>query len=523
MLFIAVRGSAMDGHQFLSAAAAGGATMAVVGGRRAHGATARRRARRPAGVGGGGGGGVRLSGSRAATSSASPAPMERRPPSTSCATCSTGDERRAASIGTLGVLIGQRRRAAARRRRAHHAGAGGARSAVLRTLVDDGVRAVAMEVSSHTLDQRRVDGVLFDAAVFTNLTRDHLDYHGTMEAYFAAKARLVAHLRRRRHGGAQRRRSGVAQLLRRPRGCVALLRQRRPEPRSPPRQSTLRGSRHGAARSRFGDQRTPARLPLIGDFNVANALGAAATAWALGMPPERVAERLATVPQVPGRLEMRAPSRRRCCATTRTRPTRSSARSPRCARSPRARLIVVFGCGGDRDRGKRPEMGRIAGARPTSPSSPATIRAPRIPSAILDDIERGMAARQPRAHRGSSRGDRRALWPMRDRRDDVILLAGKGHETYQIRGTDAAAVRRAGDRARASGRGRAMSTAVPRVCDARSSGRAIAVGECARRPRRGDCLAAPTVRARVDRHARDRARATSSSRCAASASMRTTF
>lgn len=429
MLFIAVRGSALDGHEFLSAAAAGGATMAVVEdeGRTELPHVVVRDGRRASAV-------------VAAAAYGYPA----RELDLVAVTGTNGktttvhilrhlldrDERRAASIGTLGVLTGS-------------TGVllpGGAGlttpgpvelQAVLRTLVDDGVRAVAMEVSSHSLDQRRVDGLLFDAAVFTNLTRDHLDYHQTMEAYFEAKARLIAHL------GAD----GVAVLNADEPAWRMLL----PATRllrfsgsgDPDAEVAAESPRFGVRGTectiRFGDQRAPARLPLIGAFNVENAVGAAATAWALGMSPERVVERLATVPQVPGRLEMLAES---------PLVLRDYAHTPdaleRALRAIRpfaaGRLIVVFGCGGDRDRGKRPQMGRIAADEADvvvlTSDNPRT----EDPERILDDIAAGMEGAD--YHRVE---DRRAAiaeaLAAADPQRDAILLAGKGHETYQIRGT----------------------------------------------------------------------------------------
>jgi UDP-N-acetylmuramoyl-L-alanyl-D-glutamate--2,6-diaminopimelate ligase len=173
-------------------------------------------------------------------------------------------------------------------------------------------------------------------------------------------------------------------------------------------------------------------LPLIGDFNIANALAAAAAAWSLGIPAQRIAERLSTMPQVPGRLEIlnEGPTVLRDYAHTPDALERAlAAVRPFTAGA----LTVVFGCGGDRDRGKRPEMGRIAEAGAdrviVTSDNPRT----EDPQRILDDIEAGMA-----------RGGHERI---EDRRDaiaraiggagasDVILLAGKGHETYQIRGT----------------------------------------------------------------------------------------
>jgi UDP-N-acetylmuramoyl-L-alanyl-D-glutamate--2,6-diaminopimelate ligase len=333
----------------------------------------------------------------------------------------------AASIGTLGVLVGSEGTPL-------DGGSGlttpGAveLQRVLRALRERGVRTVAMEASSHALHQRRIEGLEFAAAVFTNLTRDHLDYHGTMEAYFAAKALLVGQLAP----------DGVAVVNADDPAWTALP--------SAPRTVRFGGGAGADVRasdvacmptgSRFrlalDDTTHDVTLPLLGDFNVANALAAAACAWALGVRGDVIASRLASMPQVPGRLEI-----------VHERPTvlRDYAHTPdaleRAIHAVRpfvgGRLIVVFGCGGDRDRGKRPVMGRIAAER--ADLAIATSDNPRTedPERILDDIEAGM---------GSVRHER-----IEDRRDaiaralevaapgDIVLLAGKGHETYQVRGT----------------------------------------------------------------------------------------
>src|SRR5581483_3150777 len=193
------------------------------------------------------------------------------------------------------------------------------------------------------LDQRRVEGVSFDVVTYTNFTRDHLDYHGTMEQYFAAKAKLIDHLLP--HGtvvynvddkawGAlktDRRRVGFSERV------------PTAEVHAEDIQFDPRGSTWTLA---LDNERARVRLPLIGDFNVINALGAAASAYALGLPAPRIAQRLSSMPQVPGRLEV-----------LREQPTvlRDYAHTPDAlARALDAvrpfapeRLIVVFGCGGD--------------------------------------------------------------------------------------------------------------------------------------------------------------------------------
>jgi len=285
-----------------------------------------------------------------------------------------------------------------------------------------------MEASSHALHQRRVEGLAFDAAVFTNLTRDHLDYHGTMEAYFDAKAMLIGHLAP----------GGVAvinaddpawEALPRTKRTVRFGTARAADVHATDVRCTPDGSRFALV---FDGAPHEVALPMLGDFNVANALAAAACAWGLGAAPQTIVARLGTMPQVPGRLEI-----------VNGRPTvlRDYAHTPDAlersidAVRPFAtgRLIVVFGCGGDRDRGKRPEMGRIAVDR--ADVAIATSDNPRTedPERILDDIEAGMHGAPHERIEDRRAAIARAIAIAAPQ--DVVLLAGKGHEIYQIRGT----------------------------------------------------------------------------------------
>jgi UDP-N-acetylmuramoyl-L-alanyl-D-glutamate--2,6-diaminopimelate ligase len=288
---------------------------------------------------------------------------------------------------------------------------------------------VAIEVSSHALDQQRVGGLTFAAAVFTNLTRDHLDYHGTMDAYFAAKAKLVELVAAdgtvvsNADDSAWARLPSTRTALRF--GLTASADVRAEDVRYTPRGS--------AWLLKQGEQSRPGVLPLIGDFNGSNALAAAAAARVLGVSFDTVAARLASAPQVPGRLE-------RLCE----QPTvlRDYAHTPDAlARALAAlrpftpgRLIVLFGCGGDRDRGKRPLM--AIAARGGADRLVVTSDNPRTedPERILDDV---CAALEAGTYDRIE--DRRAAIAhaitVADLQRDVVLLAGKGHETYQIRGT----------------------------------------------------------------------------------------
>jgi len=425
-LFLAVRGAERDGHAYLAVAAERGATAAIVDDptrttlpalvvsdtRRAAAVAATAFYGEPAA-------GIRLVGVTGTNGKTTTVGMLRH--------LLDEPHARAASIGTLGVLVGG----------AGQPFDGGSGlttpgpvelQRVLRALHDDGVRTIAMETSSHALHQRRVDGLTFAVGVFTNLTRDHLDYHGTMEAYFAAKALLVGQLAA----------DGVAVINADDRVWDSL----------PPAPRTVRFGLGAAADVRarnvrstpdgspftlaIGNASYDVVLPLIGDFNVANALAAAAAAWALGVPADTIAARISTLPQVPGRLEIvnEHPTVLRDYSHTPDSLERAIAAVRPFATG---RLIVVFGCGGDRDRGKRPEMGRIA-ARGADIAI-VTSDNPRTedPERILDDVEAGMEG-VPH-ERIEDRRDAIARALQLAGPTDLVLLAGKGHETYQIRGT----------------------------------------------------------------------------------------
>jgi UDP-N-acetylmuramoyl-L-alanyl-D-glutamate--2,6-diaminopimelate ligase len=352
-----------------------------------------------------------------------------------------------ASVGTLGVLLGREGVAMPGGQGLTTPGPVETQR-LLRALVDAGVRLVALEVSSHALDQSRVDGIAFDVVVYTSFSRDHLDYHASMSAYFVAKAKLIGLLKP--HGVAVVNAAEPAwRDLPAPPRLLSFHAAMPGEPQAPA-DVTLRADpvEFDAAGSRFtlvardatpDGARVRTSLPLLGDFNVTNATGAAAAAWALGASLEALAEALPTVPQVPGRLERLAagPTVLRDYAHTPDALDRAlRAVRPFACRpdGTPTRVCVVFGCGGDRDAGKRPEMGaiaeRLADAVVLTSDNPRT----EDPERILDDIQAGMS-RVPLARLE----DRRAAiahalaWAAPH---DVVLLAGKGHETYQVRGTE---------------------------------------------------------------------------------------
>jgi UDP-N-acetylmuramoyl-L-alanyl-D-glutamate--2,6-diaminopimelate ligase len=299
----------------------------------------------------------------------------------------------------------------------------------LAALLQRGCTHVVMETSSHSLDQGRLDGLTFSAAVFTNLSRDHLDYHGTMEAYLASKLRLSDLLQA---GGVQ-----VANLDE-PAWRALPSRDRKItfglDPAADVRGSEVileaGGSRFSLS-GQFGSAEIT--LPLLGDFNVSNALAAAATALALGNPLQDVVQRLAEAPQVPGRMERISETPCTVLRDYSHTPDALERALDTLRLLTRGRLILVFGCGGDRDRGKRPIMGRIAADR--SDLAIVTSDNPRTenPETIIDEIEQGMGGKPHLRISDRLAAIHAAL--AEGRPGDTILLAGKGHETYQVIGT----------------------------------------------------------------------------------------
>ncbi len=295
----------------------------------------------------------------------------------------------------------------------------------LRALRADGARFVAMEVSSHALDQRRVAGLCFAAAAFTNLTREHLDYHPDMASYRAAKLRLAAQVAQDAicAVNADDPEWGDADFAGR---RVVTYGMSEADYRATDIRYTPSGSTWTLVTA---EGRWSVRLPLLGEFNVHNALAALSVAHSLGVSAETAAERLASTPQVPGRMEvlsrdgalvlrdyMHTPDAYdRVLGTLRTLTA--------------GRLFIVFGCGGDRDRGKRPLMGRIAAE--LADQAFITTDNPRSedPADICRDVVRDMPTGTYRIILDREEAIGEALSTAGP--GDVVLLAGKGHETYQ--------------------------------------------------------------------------------------------
>lgn len=303
----------------------------------------------------------------------------------------------------------------------------------LRRLRDGGVHAVAMEASSHALDQDRLAAVRFDAALFTNLSRDHLDYHGTMAAYRVAKLRLlrlvkaagVIVLNADDPAWAEVEAPG-ARVLRYAIDADA-------DVCADDVDAGVEGTRW-TLRTPDGSARV--RLPLYGRYNVSNALAAAAVLRGLDWSTEQIAEGLSTIPQIPGRLERVATPSGAPTVVIDFAHTPDALERAIAALRPlvRGRLIVVFGAGGDRDRGKRGPMGGVVAAG--ADFAIVTSDNPRgeDPVVIADEIERGMGDAPRRRILDRREAIRAAIEDAGP--DDLVLLAGKGHEAYQVIGSE---------------------------------------------------------------------------------------
>lgn len=303
---------------------------------------------------------------------------------------------------------------------------------------DDGVDLAAVEVSSHALAHQRVDGTAFAAVGFTNLSPEHLDLHETMADYFAAKATLFD----------PRFATRAAVVIDDEWGCRLVAAARaagldvatvsRTDPAASVHagdlETTAAGSRFVAIRE--GREPLDVEVALVGDFNVTNALLAIALADAVGLADDAIVRGLATVRAVPGRLEPVADPSRRSVFVDYAHTPDALATVLRTARAlaPARRIVLVFGCGGDRDRTKRPVMGQVA-AR-LADIAVLTSDNPRSedPAAIAAEVLAGLDAGDPRP---VVELDRRAAIAVALRSaapGDVVLITGKGHETGQTAG-----------------------------------------------------------------------------------------
>lgn len=335
-------------------------------------------------------------------------------------------------IGTIGYKIGGETLDAS-----HTTPDACALQALFAQMVERGVTHAAMELSSHALDQHRADFTQFRAAVFTNLSRDHMDYHPDVEHYFAAKARLftapeLMPAARPRLNVLNIDDEAGQRLLPLCHGETATY---GCGPRAQYRASDIRLAADGTEFALHAPQGTAAvRLRLVGRFNVYNALAAAAVGLGLGGDLAGVAAALSAAAPVRGRFErIDWPAGPSVVVDYAHSPDSLEQALENARRLTEGRLIAVFGCGGDRDPGKRPMMGEI-GAR-LSDACFVTSDNPRSerPEAIIEQIMAGIPAAQ-RAH-CRVEPDRQAAIEAavaEGRAGDLVLVAGKGHETYQI-------------------------------------------------------------------------------------------
>ncbi len=336
--------------------------------------------------------------------------------------------------------------------------------AFLAQMAQAGVHSVAMEVSSHALELERVRGIEFDGALFTNLTRDHLDFHADMGSYFSAKSRLFADYLRGSskskkfaviHGGDPRGRELLEKIRRMGFEVVSYGRSREWDVRPVEVEEDLDG-----LRGKIGvrNEEISFSSPLIGPVNLENILGAVGVGFALGLPKSAIAEGIARLASVPGRLERIKNSLGIAVLVDYAHTPDALERVIFGVRPfTRGRLIVLFGCGGDRDRGKRPLMGEIAARLADLVILTSDNPRSEEPLKIIEEIEDGVRKTGMQKFQISNlksqisdlrseilnlksyvvEPDRRAAIRLAlrlARAGDLVVIAGKGHEDYQILG-----------------------------------------------------------------------------------------
>ncbi len=308
---------------------------------------------------------------------------------------------------------------------------------LLARMADEGCTAAVMEVSSHALDQRRVYGLEYRAAVFTNLTQDHLDYHGTMEAYFGAKKKLFESLSPRSWAivniddewGEKMVAAAAGRTL-----TYGLV------PGADVQAKGISLSMKGTAFTLFhAGEESAVESPLVGRFNVSNILAAFSAGISLGIPKAAIQKAVRSMKPVPGRFEAVASNAGWTAVIDYAHTpdalekALSAVRDVVVSGGTSGRVITVFGCGGNRDRTKRPKMARVATR--LGDITVVTSDNPRLedPERIIDEVMTGV---EPGAvvHRQSDREQAIVMALGLARPGDAVLIAGKGHETYQVIG-----------------------------------------------------------------------------------------
>ncbi len=330
---------------------------------------------------------------------------------------------------------------------------------LLAEMAQAGVQSMGMEVSSHALDMERVRGIDFDGALFTNLSHDHLDYHGDMDRYFISKSRLFTDYLTESwkakkfaviHGADPRGPEILEKVCGSGIDVVSYGCSKEWDVHPVELKNDLNGIR---GRIRVKGQELDFSTSLVGTPNLENILGAVGVGMALDLPMDMIAEGIARLDSVPGRLE-RISNALGITVLVDYAHTPDALEKVLQALGPMSggRLITLFGCGGDRDRGKRPVMGEIAARN--SDLVVLTSDNPRTedPLQILEEVEEGIQRAGLQRHSGSASSipdldQEKGYWVEPDRRaaiglalslahmGDLIIIAGKGHEDYQILGT----------------------------------------------------------------------------------------
>jgi UDP-N-acetylmuramyl-tripeptide synthetase len=339
-------------------------------------------------------------------------------------------------IGTVGVGAGGDDLRAA----THTTPSSSELNRIMSEFIDRGCRAVVMEVSSHAASQGRISQLEFDIGVFTNISRDHMDYHGTLENYIEAKEIFIRTLSspdRKKEPGVlvynfdDQNVAKVADRFSGPK--ISFGGSEKAEFRFSDLTADLSGTRFRMTGSGFD---ISVDMKLLGSFSAFNAIGAAATAHAAGASSDAVKTGLSAIDEIPGRFHLvRSDKGPTVIVDYAHTPDALEKLLLFCRELYPARLVTVFGCGGDRDRGKRPIMGRVAAQ--LSDMVYVTSDNPRSedPDAIIRDVLEGMSDGSTPLEVIRDRGEaiRRAIGSAVE--EEMVVIAGKGHEDYQVLGS----------------------------------------------------------------------------------------